>query len=224
MKILFCNITWLKYYKGIYTGIDEPYAGGDYVKITGDAHEKYNFDVVEFLVSPDDHLEPGKYCLGFVETGNTKETQRQIHIEKIEGCEGLGKEPRAEDVLVIFCAKSPAYGHTSIIGWYKNATVYRDYRDEKFGSDENPYYQSYNMIAKAEDCVLLPSNVRSRKVLWEAPRRSAKGFQFGFGRSNVWFARGEDQDERLDAYLKRVVEQIQEYDGENWLTKYPEGI
>lgn len=43
MRILFCNIAWMDYYKGIVPGKDEPKNGGSYVKDTKDAHEKYNF-------------------------------------------------------------------------------------------------------------------------------------------------------------------------------------
>lgn len=43
MKILFCNIARMKYYKGIVAGVDEPQYGGEYVARTGDAYEKFNF-------------------------------------------------------------------------------------------------------------------------------------------------------------------------------------
>ena len=46
MRILFCNIAWMNYYKGIIQGKDEPQNGGSYVKENLDAHEKYNFDAV----------------------------------------------------------------------------------------------------------------------------------------------------------------------------------
>lgn len=45
MRILFCNIAWMNYYKGIVWGKDEPQNGGSYVKETLDAHEKYNFEM-----------------------------------------------------------------------------------------------------------------------------------------------------------------------------------
>lgn len=222
MRILFCNITWLKYYKGIYPGVDEPYAGGAYVKKTGDALEKFNFEAVDFPFPPAEHLEPGKYCLGFTETGSTSSQRKPLQIEKIDGCKEYAGIKYAEDVLVVFCAKNPAYGHLSIVGWYKHATVYRDYQEQVFGSEEEPFYQEYNIIAKAEDCVLLPLNLRSRKVLWEAPKKSDKGFPFGFSRLNVWYGKGDDNDPRLDGYLNKIIKQIDEYDGDNWLDKYPE--
>ena len=42
MRILFCKIAHMKYYKGICNN-DKPYNGGDYVKKTGKANEQYNF-------------------------------------------------------------------------------------------------------------------------------------------------------------------------------------
>ena len=41
MRILFCNIARMKYYKGIIAGVDEPQYGGEYVARTGDAYEKF---------------------------------------------------------------------------------------------------------------------------------------------------------------------------------------
>ena len=71
----------------------------------------------------------------------------------------------------------------------------------------------------ASDCVLLPAGIRSRKVQWEVPRKS-NGWAYGFGRANVWYA--SEEDSRLQDYLTRLVKQIDEYDGENWIDKYAE--
>ena len=34
MKVLFCNIAWMKYYKGDALGNDQPQGGGSFVKET----------------------------------------------------------------------------------------------------------------------------------------------------------------------------------------------
>ena len=73
--------------------------------------------------------------------------------------------------------------------------------------------------ANSYDCVLLPAGNRSRKVQWEVPRKS-NSWAFGFGRANVWYA--SEEDSRLQDYLTRLVKQIDEYDGENWIDKYAE--
>ena len=216
MKLLFCNIAWLDYYKGIYEGVDEPVGGGDYVKKTGDAHEKYNFEAIE--IYGDDE----KYCLGFVETKTTKTSQNQLHIERIRGCEELAGEDSVEDVLVIYCAKHPAHNFTTVVGWYNHAIVYRYYQQMNFSSD-NPdeaelYVQNYNAIAKAKDCVLLPRRERSLYSKWSYRRTS--GAAYGFGQSNVLFA--AEENELLKSFLNQIIKQIKEYDGENWLNKYPD--
>ena len=43
MRIVFCNIGYMKYYKG---EEELPINGGEYIKRHGFGHEMYNFDVV----------------------------------------------------------------------------------------------------------------------------------------------------------------------------------
>ena len=99
---------------------------------------------------------------------------------------------------------------TTVVGWYKHATVYRHYQEAVFAPEDIQYY---NAIAKSSDCVLLPTGTRARKVQWEVPRKSS-GWAYGFGRANVWYA--SEEDSRLQDYLTRLEKQINEYDGENW--------
>lgn len=218
MRVLFCNIAWMNYYKGNHDGTDVPHGGGSYVNETEDAHEKYNFEPVHLM--PESGYPENDYCLGFVETKSTnRTTSNQLSIEKIEGCELLKKENQAENVLVIYCAAYPFtdVNETYVVGWYKHATVYRYYETLEFAS-ENPeenYYQNYNAIAKAEDCVLLPRGSR-RSTSWRIPRRR-KGISYGFGQANVWFAQNRESDANLQAFLNRISSQIENYDGENWL-------
>lgn len=217
MRLLFCNIAWLDYYKGIFDGVDVPIGGGDYVKKTGDAHEKYNFEAVE--IQGDTEL----YCLGFIETKKTKSKGYQLNIEKINGCESYSNQDYVDDVLVIYCAKHPAHNFTTVVGWYKHATVYRYYQRMEFSSgipdDDNLYIQDYNAIAKANDCVLLPRRERSLYNKWSVPRKTA-GAAFGFSQSNIWFA--QEDNELLQKYLNKLIKQIDEYDGDNWLYTYPD--
>lgn len=217
MRILFCNIAWMKYYKGKVYGIDEPDGGGSYVEETGEAGESYNFDPVR-LSKEDSGYEDGEYCLGFVETKTTNGmTANQLNIEKIDECQGLKNSAEAEDVLVVYCAKFPdsSANETYVVGWYKHATVYRNYAQKSF---ENGI-QCYNAIAKKEDCVLLPKGAR-RKQDWKVNRKT-KGVAYGFGQSNVWYATDSDNPKLLDEFLKRITDNIETYDGENWIDKYP---
>ena len=104
MRILFCNIARMKYYKGIVKGVDEPQYGGEYVARTGDAYEKFNFAPLQ--------EGPQQKCFGFFETKSTNgASSNQLHIERLEGVARKAEE--AERVLVVFC--STHYQNESVI-------------------------------------------------------------------------------------------------------------
>lgn len=208
-RILFCNIAWMDKYQGI-NDDDQPINGGSYVEDTNDAHEAYNFDPMYFT-NDNENIE---YCLGFFETKTTNGKNRnQLHIEKIDN--GINKDIESIDnVLVIWCAKGPSNDFTSVVGWYKNATVYRYYQEVEF---DNGFIQYYNILAKAEDCVLLPRGIRSRKTMWWVPRVAKKnGPSYGFGQANVWFVNEKDNKFK-DDYIKKIIGLIDNYDGENYM-------
>ena len=206
MRILFCNIAWMKEYRGNEDGNDTPFNGGSYVDETGDAHEKYNFFPIHFEGEED------SYCLGFFETkSHNGKDVNQMHIENIAGCELCKKEESVEDVLVVYCAKHPAHNFTTVVGWYKHATVFRHYQELEFGEGD---FQSYNAIAKTKDCVLLPTSARSKILHWKVPRKTG-GCAYGFGRANVWYA--SEDDKGLKEFLERLSSQIESYSGENMI-------
>ncbi|KAB0575631.1 hypothetical protein EI53_02119 [Fusobacterium naviforme] len=221
MRLLFCNIAWMNYYKGLIPGVDEPYGGGSFVIENQDAHEKYNFDPLH--VSFEDGAEQD-VCFGFVETKTSRSGKRQeLHIEKIDGCEACGKDDVVEDVLVIYCAARPYQNFTSVVGWYKHANVYRRYQELILPQEDgSEYYQYYNAEVLKGNCVLLPKNDR-RITQWSAPRRQTGAF-FGFGQANVWFAEGRDENRALDEFLKKTVDKIENYQGENWVDLSPEEL
>ncbi len=201
MKILFCKISAMKYYKGA-SYKDVPYNGGSYVNKNGFGHEQYNFAPVEF--DSGDY-----YCLGYVETKSTSKTKRnELHIEKISGCAFMKEDKYIEDVLVVWCATTDL-NETSIIGWYKNATVYRVYQSYEFNACP---IQNFNVRAKKDDCVLLPQGER-HKHIWDAP--TAKKRTYGFGQSMIWYA----TEDNAQMYIQKLTEQIKQYNGDNWIDK-----
>ena len=221
MRLLFCNIAWMNYYKGIIPGLDEPYGGGSYVLENKDAHEKYNFDPVRVRFEDGEEQD---VCFGFTETKMARSGKKQdLHIEKIEGCEACTKEACIEDVTVIYCAARPYQNFTSVVGWYRHANVYRQYQElvlpQPDGSD---YYQYYNAEAMKENCVLLPKDER-RITQWNVPRRQ-KGAAFGFGQANVWFAEGRRENKLLDEFIRKTIDKIENYQGENWIDFDPESV
>ncbi|HCS11652.1 MAG TPA: hypothetical protein DIV40_09365 [Clostridiales bacterium] len=199
MRILFCKVSCMKYYKGA-SDKDIPYNGGSYVDEHGYGHEEYNFEPVD--------CEDGKtYCLGFVETKSTSKSKiNELHIENISGCELLKNDEFVEDVLVVWCATTDL-NETSVVGWYKNATVFRNYEEQRF---DNGYIQHFNVIAEKNNCVLLPEEQRHRHI-WDAP--VAKKRMYGFGQSLIWYAK----EEKAQNYISKLVKNIDEYSGDNWV-------
>ena len=165
--VLFCNIAYMKYYNGTVKG-DVPVNGGEYVRKNNDANEKYNF-----------YEEDDGYIYGFVETKYADGFEKgkrpyQIHIERIDS-DYIDKE-YVEDVVVIFCAKSNHTKPSVIVGWYKDAIVYR--RRDKYNSHE------YNIKVKRENALLLDEQDRN----YEIPRSKESNDYIGFGQSNIWYA------------------------------------
>ena len=207
MKILFCKISFMKYYKGVCQA-DQAYNGGSYVLENGFGHEEFNFLPI--------HTETDQMvCFGFVEPKSNRGKTNTMHIEKIEGCALLKKEPMVEDVLVVWCATRER-GDTTVVGWYKHAEVWRDLQpwivtwDD--GREEERYY---NIKASAQDCTLLPQGERNLHKWWVPTAQYTRSF--GFGQSMVWYP---VQEEAKD-YLRKLVDSIKEYTGENWLERYP---
>lgn len=209
MRILFCKISSMKYYKGA-CDQDVPMYGGKFVEENGYGHEEFNFRPIDMEGIPEPE------CVGFVEPKSNRGTRNRLHIEKIEGCESLRKEPLVDDVLVVWCAKRD-YGDVTVVGWYKHATVWRDLQDWTImfedGTEEDRYY---NVRAKASDCTLLPSGERNRAI-WSIPSARRNGL-YGFGQSMVWYP----TEPEAENFLTRLLGNIENYRDENWLHKFPE--
>ncbi|MGD1019752.1 MAG: DUF3883 domain-containing protein [Verrucomicrobiia bacterium] len=132
MKILLCNVSWMKWYSGI-SEDDTPKHGGDYVRKHGYGHEAINFKPHNGVM------------YGFVQlrTGT-------ININRLDP-DSLDK---VEDVLVVWRARSNE--GSVVVGWYKHATVYR--QNQKAFSERSFTYRGktirpeWIVKADAENC------------------------------------------------------------------------
>jgi hypothetical protein len=156
-KIIFFNTGWMDFYQGI--SQDKIIGGGEHVETHGWGGEMLNFKIFR------------NRHYGYVQVGGNIKLDR------------LGAKPmesKLENVLVVWTAREPKNGGTYIVGWYKNATVFRQYQfapkssKRKWLEDEIGYFAT----AKTEDCKLLPKDERVVKV----PRGSQ-----GMGQRNIWY-------------------------------------
>lgn len=206
--VIFARVANMKYYKGI-SEKDQPENGGSYVTDTGLAHECYNFDPVI------EEGESNEKCIGFCRISGGKRGATQLHIENIVGCGMCKKEESCENVTVVFVAKAQGAKSMRVVGFYKNATVYRY---PHFMCFDNGYEQTYWFEAKKEDCVLLPYSTRFESSNWFVPNSTASD-DFGLGRSQIWYAAGKGASKKEVEYVKKMLRSIEEYDGENWMDK-----
>ena len=204
--VVFARVADMKYYKGI-TDQDTPSNGGSYVNDTGLAHECYNFAPI--IQDGDDY----EKCLGFVMMSGGKGAD-QLHIEKIPGCEAFKHEDAVEGVTVVFVSRALSSKNMRVVGFYKDAVVYRYPQFMEFSGG---YCQQYQFEAPKENCVLLPYSERFSNSKWYVPSSTSKYSDFGFGRSHVWFAGSKGASEKECAYVERMLTAIDNYQGENWM-------
>lgn len=181
MKVIFCNTAYMKYYCG--TDGDTPRNGGKYVNENNTGGEAYNF------------LDDNGKCYGyFMSYGQT-------HIERLEGVDARDEE--VSDVLVVWTAKRDASSSPTIVGWYRNATVYRQFQHiSPFGIGvEHHYY----IVADSKDCYLLPEEKRRFAI----PRASIAGAGKGMGQSAIWYA---ESSYAQTEFIPKVIEYIENYE------------
>ena len=209
MRVLFCKISNMKYYKGACEN-DVPMFGGSFVDENGYGHEEYNFYPQYF-----DDTDKAS-CLGFVEPKSNRGTRNTFHIERMEGCQAMKKEEYVDDVLVVWCAKRER-GDITVVGWYKKAKVYRRLQDfTMIFEDGYEEERCYNIIAETSNCVLLPEAERNRRIWWVPTAQYTKSY--GFGQSMIWYP----TEKEATAYLHRLIDNIEKYNDENWINEYPE--
>jgi 5-methylcytosine-specific restriction protein A len=170
MAIVFCNIGWMNDYDGNH---------GDPIKRGG----AYNKDEVGHEVC---NFTP---CDGKV-YGYVQPTGR-IAVERLGAARS---SDRVDDVTVIWTA-GPDGGGTAIVGWYTNATIFRDLQKIPKPSQKHQLnnLSEYRIVASAENAYLIPSTERDFPI----PR----GVRGGIGQSNVWYA---DKPEAADLVFKVI--------------------
>ena len=169
-RFLVCNVGWMDEYDGLGKG-DSIHSGAGFVRKKKWGSEIYNFRVHKGLIYGG--LFPGRFKKGYY---------KDINISNIGA---LPDDDEIHGVTVIWTAPRRPSGGTFVVGWYKNATVYRTEQDAPPRSRRQiPKRKSescgYYVEANAKDGKLLENDLRTLEV-----PRFKKG---GMGMSSVWFA------------------------------------
>lgn len=156
-KLIFLNIGWMSKYEG--PRGDQISGGGGYVALHGWGHEMLNFKPYD-----------GKMY------GTAPVPQGIIRLERLGAAKGAES---VDGVLVVWVAKS------RIVGWYKNATVYRHPQPPPRNSGRS--YRGdpirYYVTAARSNCRLLDRDARLLPVPRAQQRKHAMG-------RYTWYAEG----------------------------------
>lgn len=175
MRFLFCNVGWMEHYNG-QNAQDQIKAGGSFV-----TNERYGHEVCNFT-------EIRNSVYGFF-----RPPGKRIKIELL----GAGlKDEQISGVTVIWTAKRPE-GGTVVVGWYKDATIYRN--RQKFKKipalQKKNGIDGYRVKAEATNVRLLPIDERTFKI----PRGKS-----GMGQANVWYA-DKSKGEKTINDIKKIM-------------------
>jgi hypothetical protein len=173
-------------YEGLDRKPDKIVGGGQYVRQHGKGHE-----VCNFLPCTDG------YVYGHVETikGNK---DRQIKVENIGSNSGDANEESVNGVDVVWIATNPDEGGRRVVGWYRNATVYRQRQDFPKAlltcQHKRDEISSYRIRVAVGDATLLPLEDRSNPALRLG---TGKGW---IGEANWWFP-----ERQSDPAIKKFI-------------------
>lgn len=181
-KILVCNVGWMTRYQGLKGQPDDIVGGGKWVAENKHGHESCNF-----LSTPSGDV------FGHFETIKGK-VDRAVSIERLGAPE---QAERVENIDVVWVATDPHGAGRRVIGYYLNATVYRERQEhskrptKQHGLDK---VGSYMVSAKAANmrCLLLEERTigLGRPPGW-------------IGQANWWFPEDSDNPE-VPAFIAKV--------------------
>lgn len=180
-KIIFFNIGWMQHYEGLRN--DKIIGGGKHIANEGWGGEVFNFK------------NKNGNCYGYVQPKISSSGDAFSSTIRIERIGAKSSDSFIENVLVIFTSKDPINKGTRVVGWYKNAIVYRNSQylkdnSRRYMGNDLPYF----VKAKYSDVVLLPIDSRVEMV----PRGKK-----GMGQSNVWYC---EENELFKKHILKIVE------------------
>lgn len=178
-EVILARIGWMDFYRNE----DRPIGGGSYNK-DNTGHERFNF------------LPYKGNLYGYVRCGgqgsHNRLNTRRLNFEN--------HKEHKDNVTVIWVAPHPEEDGSRVVGWYKNATAYSDFR--QMPDDREA---TYCFKAKSSNCVLPPTNLRNEKV-----PTNEKG---GFGQSNIRYTRLTNGKLENREWISRIIDYIENYKG-----------
>lgn len=169
LRLMLCRLVWAEEYK---SKKEKIFAGNmKYPATHGFAVEQLNF------------AHENGSVFGFVENRGEKFDLRKL---------GAGAADYSIDgVTIIFCAVDRLSMKLRVVGWYENATVFRELQMSSKGSIRGDW--EYYFKAHSQDAHLIPATARDLEV----PRKSSITDKGYIGQRNVFYPVGNPNYERF---------------------------
>jgi len=180
LPMVFFNIGWMTHYRGAASD-DQTLGGHGHLKTSNHGAEAFNFMPVA-----------GRYY-GYRPTG-----EKGVNISR------LGADTRDDSitgVTVVWMARRPNSQDTVIVGWYRNATVYRAVQAVPPASPIREWPE-YMVEAAVDDCRLLPIGARNFQIL------SSHKMDGSFGQSPTFYDALDLYRTKVAAYIAKVESNI----------------
>lgn len=181
-KILVANIGWMSAYKGLDKRPDNIVGGGAHVDTCGHGHECCNFLPCE-----------DGYIYGHVETIRG-ETDTRIALERIGGTRGADV---VQGIDVVWTATHPQERGRRVIGWYRNADVYRSrqkFKDFPSAQHKADRVDTFIIRTKLGNETLLPLEARTLKL------SDGPGW---IGQKNWWYPL-ESKNQEVNSFIQKL--------------------
>lgn len=182
-KLFFCNIGWMTKYQGLRNKNDKIVGGGRYVE-----ENEYGGEICNFLKTDDGNV------YGFVETSrNDKELQ--IHLERFFGV----KQDSVSGIDVVWIATHPVEGGRRVVGWYRNATLFR--HRQKFERPPSKQHRldqlkDYHIYCSGKNAHLISPEDRTLEL----------GHGSGWMGQNAWWKPNLNNHPEQKKFVKEVIE------------------
>ena len=126
--------------------------------------------------------------------GYVQPTGKQIQIERL----GAEKEDEYISGITVVWTAGPETGGTAVVGWYKDAKVYREHQAllSRTKLQKENSLNHYRVKALVSDATLLPPEERTLLI-----PRAVKG---GIGQSNVWYADSQESKKHVARVLRFI--------------------
>ncbi|MGE3366034.1 MAG: HNH endonuclease [Rhizobiaceae bacterium] len=147
-EFVFLGIGWMREYRG--HDNDDLEGGGSYPEEHGDGGEVFNFQPM-----PDGNV------YGHVETSRKGSPDRQIRIERFGAQPGA---PYVDGRNIAWVATHPEEGGRRIVGFYRNARLYRRRQNVPAFSLDRGEATTFMTTCAQEDAALLPEDGRTLRL------------------------------------------------------------